>query len=285
MIIEVLPEAESTTIDVLVTAEDFEIIGDNYRPLVVPVDRDSEPILFQMVPQLIGEKKVKVEFFQDSKYIGGVIATTTVVMPPEKIGARQVTIQGIVALEREATPPDLTILITESKSDGDQMKYTFKLHSPKNGLFYHTVREELTFAGSPSKWMEGLYQELGDLGKDASPQDIVETLNTIGSDLYEKLFPRELKEIWKQKIRGKVNSIMIISDEPWIPWEIIKPSYDTETGDITEDDFLCESYLLTRWIAGPPPPSLIEISRGALIAPVISELPNVQQEIAFLMRS
>ena len=285
MILAVPPRAESIIVDVLVTAEDFEIVGDECRPLVVPLDRDSEPILFQMVPRSTGEKKVKVEFFQEFRYVGGVTTTTTVVMPAEMAGAKQVSTQGVIGLQRDASPPDLTILITESKSDGDQMRYRFKLHSPANGLFYYTVHEELSFSGSPSKWMEGLYRELGALGAEASPEDIAETLSTIGSDLYEKLFPRELKEIWKQRIRGRVRSIMIISDEPWIPWEIIKPFYETEAGDIVEDDFLCSSYLLTRWLAGPSPPSLIEIRRGALIAPVVSKLPNVQQESAFLMRS
>ena len=285
MVIKVVPSVETATIDVLVTAEDFEIVGDHCRSLVVPLNKDTEPLLFQMVPRSMGEKKVKVEFFQESRYIGGVTATTTVVMPADTIGAREVSTQGLVGLEGGASPPDLTILITESKSDGDQMRYRFKLHSPANGLFYYTVREELSFSGAPSRWMEGLYRELGTLGAKASPEDVSETLSTIGSDLYEKLFPRELKEIWKQRIRGRVRSIMIISDEPWIPWEIIKPSYETERGDIVEDDFLCSSYLLTRWLAGPPPPSLIEIRRGALIAPVVSKLPNVQQESAFLVKS
>ena len=108
-------------------------------------------MLFLMIPQSIGEKKVKVEFFQDSMYIGGVTATTTVVMPSEKTEVRKVTTQGMIGLEKEITPPDLIILITEGKSENNQMKYTFKLHSPANGLFFYSVREELEFSGSPSK--------------------------------------------------------------------------------------------------------------------------------------
>ena len=65
--LRVPPGAESTTVDALVTAEDFEITGDAYRPLVVPVNGDSEPIIFHMVPQSTGEKKVKVEFYAKRK--------------------------------------------------------------------------------------------------------------------------------------------------------------------------------------------------------------------------
>jgi hypothetical protein len=194
----------------------------------------------------------------------------------------QVHTQGTIGFERGAIPPDLTMLITENKADGNHMEYTFILHSSKIGFTFYKVDGEMKFEDSPSLWWENLYEELETLRGGVTPENIAETLSTIGSDLYEELFPRELKEIWEHNIRGKVKSIMIISDEPWIPWEIIKPSYETETGEIKEEGFLCETYLLTRWIAGPSPPSLIEISRSALIAPAESELPSVQQEVTFL---
>ena len=288
---KVPPGVESITVYVLVTIEDFEIIGDDYRPLLVPIEEDSEPILFKMIPRLTGEKKVKVDFFQNDRYIGGVTVKTTVVKPDEtrepgeKSSAMQVNPQGIIELEtRTPSPaPDLTMLITESLPDTQKgYKYKFKLHSPANGLFYHTVHEDLEFPFSPSKWMEKLYHELGNLGINPKPTDVASKLTSIGSDLFEKLFPRELKELWRQHIIGKVRSIMIISDEPWIPWEIIKPSYEVEPDKYKEDKFLCEGYFLSRWISGPPPPSLIKISRGALVAPQ-SNLSDVEREAKFMM--
>jgi len=282
MQVAVPPGAASTIVDVLVTAEDFEIIGDDFRPLTIPVDEDSLPIVFEMIPQSTGIKKVKVEFFQNGKYIGGITATTRAVMPDEAIGAGQVRTRGIVEIAGRSIPPDLTILITESQSAGNQRRYRFKLHSPQSGLYYHTITEELAFTGSPSRWVEGLYTELATIAQSEGPRNLTETLSTIGADLYERLFPQELKEVWNKRISGKVKSIMIISDEPWIPWEIIKPSYETETGEVIEEAFLCEDYQLTRWIAGPPPSSLLEIYTGAIVAPPTSELPNVQREITFL---
>jgi hypothetical protein len=285
MIFTLPPEVKKIEVEVLITAEDFEIEGDNFQPLNVPVDKDSEPILFQMIPKSTGEKKVKVEFFQNSRYIGGVTVTTQVVVPSETTGAKQISTQGVFELKKEVTSPDLTILITESKSNDEKMRYNFKLLSPKNELFYYNVREELRFTGSPSQWIEGLYKELGTLHEKESAGDIKETLDAIGTDLYEKLFPKELKTIWEEKIKDRVKSIMIISDEPWIPWEIVKPCYVDDRGVNKEDDFLCESYQLTRWISGgPSPPSLIEISRGALIVPVMSKLPNVKKESEFLKK-
>ena|GEM_PF-2277810 len=285
IILTLPPKVKKIEVDVLITAEDFEIDGADCQPLDVPVNKDSEPILFQMIPKSTGEKKVKVEFFQNSRYIGGVIATTLVTVSPETTSAKQISTKGVLELEKGASPPDLYILITESKVNGEKMKYNFMLHSPKNGLYFYHVREELSFSGSPSKWIEYLYKELGTLSEKASPADINDTLNAIGTDLYEKLFPKELKNIWMQKIKNRVKSIMIISDEPWIPWEIVKPWYEDKRGLHKEEDFLCESYQLTRWISGgPPPPSSIEISRGALIVPLMSKSHNVMIERKFLTK-
>lgn len=297
------PGAVETTVQVLVTAEDFEMLNDT-RLLTVPVDRDSTPIIFEMIPQSTGEKKVKVEFFQNFRYVGGTTIKTIVVKPDELSFSRQVKRQVVMGLEMDpenrVPPSDLTILVTESKSDGDQMQYRFILISPANDLFFYEVKEPLRFTGSPSRWMEQLYKELGSLnsrlttkakrsaGKrayrvpQAEPEDVAETLKTIGAHLYEQLFPQELKEIWEKRIRQRVSTIMIISNEPWIPWEIIKPSFEDENGEIVEDDFLCEGYILTRWLSGLSAPTSIKISRSALIAPAGFGLPNVQREAEFL---
>jgi hypothetical protein len=88
--------------------------------------------------------------------------------------------------------------------------------------------------------------------------------------------------VWSKQISGNVRSILIISDEPWIPWEIIKPSHGTETGEIVEEAFLCEDYQIARWIAGPPPSSFLEIHAGAIVAPLALDLPSVQRETIFL---
>jgi hypothetical protein len=283
MAVQVPAGAESTTVDVLVTAEDFTILGEDFQELTIPVDGDSAPLVFEMIPQALGTKKVKVEFFQKHKYIGGITTTTAVVSPDEASDARQVAVSGIVGVEQErVVPPDLTILITEVQPDGDRRRYRFTLHAPQSGLYYRTITEELAFTGAPSRWVEGLYTELAKIAQSERPEDLGETLSTIGADLYEKLFPRELKEVWRKQISGRIKSIMIISDEPWIPWEMIKPSYETETGEVEEEEFLCEDYQLARWIAGAPPPSLLQIHIGAIVAPLTSELPNVRQEVAFL---
>jgi hypothetical protein len=56
---------------------------------------------------------------------------------------------------------------------------------------------------------------------------------------------------------------MILSDDPHIPWELIKPfRADPSTGEIVaEDEFWGESFALTHWIRGRPPASQLSFRR------------------------
>jgi len=56
--------------------------------------------------------------------------------------------------------------------------------------------------------------------------------------------------------------VQIVSADPWIPWELVRP-YHPDT--LEEDDFLCEQYALTRWLAGPSSPDLIDFHDLALV--------------------
>jgi hypothetical protein len=53
--------------------------------------------------------------------------------------------------------------------------------------------------------------------------------------------------------RDQVRTIMIRTDEPWIPWEMIKP-YDDEDDPVVDDPFLCLKFQLTRWLLGAREP-------------------------------
>ena len=75
----VFPEPNKAVIvDVVITADDFEILDNTVKQLIVPFDKDSDPIVFRLRPKAIGEKTVRVEFYQDDRYIGGAQVITEV---------------------------------------------------------------------------------------------------------------------------------------------------------------------------------------------------------------
>ena len=80
------------------------------------------------------------------------------------------------------------------------------------------------------------------------------TLSSLGYSLFEQLLPRDLQELY-WTVRGRnVRTLLILSDEPYIPWELIKPYRENPaTGEFEEAEFWGHSYALTHWLRGRPP--------------------------------
>ncbi len=288
MDLSVPPNVDSIELDVLITADGFDILGNNYKPLTVPIKRDSDPIIFQLRAKATGVQNVKAEFFQHGRYVGGLTVSTTVVEQAQEITPEQAQTnkQSIIRMDSSAMPTDCTLLITQNRPEEHQYTYSFTVHAPKAGLYFYTIPEKLLIDDAPSRYVDNLFRELEDLYQREQYDDIPDTLEAIGADLYERLFPQELKTLWKNRIRDQVKSIQIVSDEPWIPWELIKPAYENPDGDFIEDGFLCEDYLMGRWLSGaaslPPPPANFHLDKGTFIIPPDSGLYQAQREADLL---
>jgi hypothetical protein len=124
-------------------------------------------------------------------------------------------------------------------------------------------------------------------GKDVGGGELldreVETeLASIGHELYQELFPAELRTAYRS-FRKAVITLQVTSDEPWIPWELIKPYDDGDPDDPVDDDFLCLQFQLTRWLAGESRPAdLVRVEQLAVIeageTPQMQELPRASAE-------
>lgn len=259
------------TVEVLITPEDFGIADSasphtHHQSMTLSGNADPEPILFKLHPRHVGRKRIKIDVLQNGRYVGGTSVYADVIKETPEAPLPVAAAYGVVTLE-DAPAPDLTLLVTENEHNDNARSYRFTVHSPKNALAFHSLREELRIYGSPEKWLAGLHGELATLGPETDPTRATEILNTVSSDLYEKLFPRELKKLWQERLRGKVETISIISDEAWIPWEMVRPNHRDDSGGWVEDDFLCAEHSVGRWLAGATTTSRLQISKGAVIAP------------------
>ncbi len=157
----------------------------------------------------------------------------------------------------EAAPIDLEMRV--SLRDG-ALHYT--LHSPSGAVGY--AFKEISGAaitGSPEEFRVSLMERLERLHRGKGTDDehlmlreISEELADLGRWLYDQLFPPELQTAYR-KFRGVVRTLQITSDEPWIPWELVKPFDAGDPSSIVEDDFLCMQFELTRWLAGDTAPA------------------------------
>lgn len=183
------------------------------------------------------------------------------------------------------TPPpaDLDLNVTTETRDGrTRLRYT--LHSPAGieGLNYRQIAGP-ELLGDPAAFSAGILQKIEQLGAgldvDSSPlllRDVDRKLANLGQDLYRDLFPPDLRRFYR-RFRNQVQTLSIISDEPWIPWELIKP-YDDSEPEVLDDPFLCEKFQLTRWLAGSPSPASVILPRSIACLVTAPELPEAVKE-------
>ncbi len=170
-------------------------------------------------------------------------------------------------------PVDLDLYVKTVHINGkDGFEYT--LHSPSGAVPFHHVKIlGKSFARKPEDYWSGLLEQIErwNDGVDSDykrllAEEIREELENLGRTLYEELFPSEMRAAYR-KIRDRVDTIRITSDEPFAPWELLKPFDDSDDDQAFEDDFLCLQYQLTRWLAGETiPSSSIEVSQLACFA-------------------
>ncbi|HEX6901114.1 MAG TPA: CHAT domain-containing protein [Thermoanaerobaculia bacterium] len=192
-------------------------------------------------------------------------------------------IQPGTSMTRDVRPPDLEMQVrTQSEHGRTWLKYT--LHSPTGAVgFSHYSVTGPAFHGNPDEFHRYLLSKIEQLGDrldfDGSyllNEGVDRKLVSFGRALWRELIPPEIRAAYRE-IRRSVRSWMIISDEPWIPWELIKPYDDSRPEKILDDDFLALQFELTRWLAGRSTPAR-EITVRSFAALETADLPQVKEE-------
>jgi CHAT domain len=118
---------------------------------------------------------------------------------------------------------------------------------------------------------------------DDLPHVIDTNMEALGRDLYDELIPDKLKDLY-WKISDSIKSVQILSDEPWIPWEIIKPWRELDDGKADEDLFLCERFSFSRWFPTVKEKMGQEIKKVKVVIPSDTKLNNPLAELEFIKK-
>ncbi len=178
-------------------------------------------------------------------------------------------------------PADLEIRITtEIVGGGTRLSYI--LHSDTGAVgFTHYKVGYVTIRGRPEDYQIRLLSTVQKLTHRIASDDtllssgeVEDELVSLGHELYKTLFPPELRNAYRN-FRDRIKTLLILSEDPSIPWELVKP-YDSRMGEvIIDDDFLCCRFELTRWLIGKIAPST-EIWVPRVVSIEISRPPDVQ---------
>jgi hypothetical protein len=226
-----------------------------------------------------GATKVRVFAFQDGR-------TLAVLTLRPRVGA---TATATARMEAAASlppappggVPDLSVLVMERREDGRPvLELLVHAHDPALGLFQRRFGP-VPLALEPLAFFNDFFRGIEEEGERGSlhPAQAARALEAKGAWLFETLIPRELGEIlWR--LRDRVLTLQISSDEPWIPWELCRLTGE-ENGEVVEDDFFCARFQVTRWVAGVPLRRRLSLKNVALVAPRDSGLAAVAAERAY----
>jgi hypothetical protein len=282
--LELQPAAGERLIDVTVVARanGLDLVGSNLRRLPVPLAADSDPVHFELVGRQVGPASVTVDFFHQERYLGSVTAQTYVKEANDFAHGNAALIRGRLDFSEPWLAPDLLIRICQTRGPTGESRYRFELTSPKLGLFCKDAGE-VGLPPQPQAWVERQMQDLNNLARALrNESDIL--LGRYGVDLYDRLCPPELQTFyWNQlHLREDIQTVLVVSDEPWVCWELLKP-WRTVGKQHVEASHWCERFLLGRWLAGQPPPTVLPRGQVAAIAPSDADI-STEAEVAMLVR-
>lgn len=294
---EVLQARKEKPVQVTIDAPDFLLLGPGTQQLVLSSSEpESTPLVFDLAPLRVGTGAIHFDFTQDGDHLGSTAL-------PIEITANEVStqVQGHIETPLSSTgtvpAPDFILYITcrpasspnelhfRLVSRDQSFEQEFLPHQLKKPLQDHTRTIYSSLTDLMSRIDSTALAVLGS-AKPLSKEMIEDRLRTEGMNLWKELVPLELREHYARERAAWANkSLLIISDEPDIPWELLWPYGETWS----DPHPLCLQMNLSRWLRSspyevtiPPPCQSVSLQRLATIVPIDTHLPSASRERSFL---
>lgn len=264
---------------------DFHIQGPSYGIIEVQRNADSAPLTFTLIPKSRGKKSIKILFEQIGETRHNYLAMPTI---RTEVVATEVEITGEArvlhtpTLTSVADPPDVTIYVDQVKG----LKYRVSVRivedkpdpdSPPRPI------DEILFSSPPQTYIQEFFDDLdAKTMSGLSRDEFDEEVKLIGNTLYDQLFHEDGFKafFWNYMVNlAEGSSVQIVSQEPYIPWEILRPFRQRPDGKKESDPcYFCQRFALSRWVAGSQPGSILPFLKVVLVAPP-SDLSWVEREV------
>ncbi len=270
-------------VKVLLHAPGFELLNAPEQELDPRHPIDS--VVFDLRPLRPCSTKLQIAIVQHGDILG-------VVSLPLEIGERPVN--PAHALPSTPTRPDLLLQVD---AVGRQM-LRYRLVGA-DGVARDFGRVEAPVA--LKREIRRVYKHLARLtlsqtdaarqrGKPVISAEEVETrVRNLGGVLWQKLIPRDLKAYYEEhraQWEEHPPSLLIVSDDPDIPWELVWPN---PTHDADSEVPWCERFCLARWLSTPDldpqvavPPTRLAMPDFAQVIPSDLQMPEIEEERRFL---
>ncbi len=256
--------------------KNFEMVGNDRIEIDPPEPGKPQQIIFDLRPTHLDQGEVWVVARQ------GQIPLVTLKLMPQIVSARtsipaRINVEGRTSESSKQPEPFDELTIIEQRR-GDQSSFRFIFRSP--GLQVREDDSSKPLEGDREKYVENLYRQIESrwLSNKSDVEAFTRAMRSYGGELFDELVPARIQAVlWKH--RNDLKTIVVFSDEPFIPWELV---HVKEPGKALppETKFLGQMGLV-RWPQdlGWPPSSLkIREGRARYVIPNYPDvIPNQPQ--------
>lgn len=246
-------------------------------------DEDTLPLRFNVRAVDLGPAELRVLAFHDGLPLGALTLTTIVVPMGGATGTgRPVTREHGVA-PTSLRLPDLQMLVLE-QTQGSRTQFEIRLTSPNSALGLNYKRfGPVALRSDAAAFFREFFDQIENLPTETPDERaaVERAVAERGSYLFQELFPAELRQlVWS--LRNSIRSVVIQSEEPWIPWELCK-MFGEENGRIVEGPFFSESFAVSRWVPELRFKEPLTLKNMALVVPGDSGLPMAVEERDYVL--
>ena len=291
---------EGLPVQVRIEAPLFEILNAPRQDILLVRDQDSAPVVFDLRPRQVGHTDITLDFFQSGDPVG--TATVAVEVTPDEVaeGAEARPARPL-QVEPDIAPPDRVLHVAWNQP-GSALHFTL---IQDGGASWNDGFRPIPLNGSPAAHAAALYRQITSLVGAADPTvdtllqrqlqipfaDVDRRVKRLGQNLWRELIPAELKTLYsRERERWRNRTLLVFSDEPHIPWELVWPY---EAGAWEDEGPWCQTLRLTRWLrkddrgnGNDKAPGRMAANALAVLAPTYSllkNLPSAQHERQLLL--
>jgi hypothetical protein len=232
--------------------------SDGRVEIAVPSPGDPIELRFDIVAREVGDALIKVQIRQGPLPL--ITLALNIVVVQQRTGSRkELTLAADIASFPAMPSATNELRIMQMSPTQTSARYRFELRLPSKRIQREFVTDELLTAAD--KYVASLYARIEDRwAEHGSEQNaFARDLKAIGSDLFDDLLPLELRQLlWIH--RDAINSVQVISSEPFIPWELIYLRDPAQRKPSADSAFLGELGVV-RWLMQNYPPEELTISR------------------------
>jgi hypothetical protein len=298
--VEEMSLREELPVQVRIEAPLFEILNAPRQEMTILPDHDCAPVVFDLRPLQVGHTDITFDFFQNGNPVG--VATVVVEVTPYEIaeGAESRPTRPLV-VEPDLAHPDIVLHVAWNQSDS-ALHFTL---IRDGGASWTDGFRPIPINGNPAAHAAEFYRQITSLVGNADPtveavmqhqlqipfSDVDRRIKRLGQNLWRELIPEELKALYgRERESWRNRTVLIFSDEPHIPWELVWPY---EAGAWEDEGSWCQTLRLTRWLrkdvhgnGNDKAPGRVAANALAVLAPtysLLNNLPSAQHEHQMLL--